>query len=119
MEVMARHRSHSVAFKRQVAEEFIAGDTLHGLSRRHDVSRQLIRIWVGKFEAGALDEDVQAADLIQEYEARIAALERMVGRQALELELLKGALKHAPRPRSATTSVFTGPAASPSPGGAN
>ena len=111
---MAKHRSHSAAFKRQVAEEFIAGETLHALSKRHDISRQLIRIWVGKFEAGALDEDVQAADLIQEYEAKIAALERMVGRQALEIELLKGALKHAPRPRSATTSVVTGPVASPS-----
>ncbi len=116
---MARHRSHSVAFKRQVAEEFIAGETLHALSKRHDVSRQLIRIWVGKFEAGALDEDVQAADLIQEYEAKIAALERMVGRQALEIELLKGALKHAPRLRSANTSVVTGPTASPLPGGAS
>jgi len=40
---------------------------------------------------------VQAADLMQEYEAKIAALECMVGRQALEIELLKGALKHAPR----------------------
>ena len=48
---------------------------------------------MGKFEAGALDDDVQAADLIQEYEAKIAALERMVGRQALEIELLKGALE--------------------------
>ena len=116
---MARHRSHSVAFKRQVAEEFIAGETLHALAKRHDISRQLIRIGVGKFEAGAFDEDVQAADLIQEYEAKITALERMVGRQALELELLKGALKHAPRPRSATTSVVTGPVASPSPAGAS
>ena len=116
---MTRHRSHSAAFKRQVAQEFIAGETLHGLSQRHDISRQLIRIWVGRFEAGALDEDVQAADLIQEYEARIAALERMVGRQALELELLKGALKHAPRPRSAGTSVVTGPAASRSAGDAS
>ena len=116
---MTKHRSHSAAFKRQVAEEFIAGETLHALSKRHDISRQLIRIWVGKFEAGALDDDVQAADLIQEYEAKIAALERMVGRQALEIELLKGALKHAPRPRSASTSVVTGPAASPSKGGAN
>jgi hypothetical protein len=43
-------------------------------------------IWVGKFEAGALDDDVQAANLIQEYEAKIAALERMIGRQALEIE---------------------------------
>ena len=80
---MTRHRSHSAAFKRQVAQEFIAGETLHGLSQRHDISRQLIRIWVGKYEVGALDEDVQAADLLQEYEAKIAALERMVGRQAL------------------------------------
>jgi putative transposase len=87
MEAMTKHRSHSAAFKRQVAEEFISGETLHGLSQRHDISRQLIRIRVSKFETGALDEDVQAADLIQEYEARIAALERLVGKQALELDL--------------------------------
>src|SRR6202142_4354292 len=115
MKAMTKHRSHSAAFKRQVAQEFITGETLHGLSQRHDISRQLIRIWVGKYEAGALDDDVQAADPLQEYEAKIAALERMVGRQALEIEFLKGALKSAPRPRSASTSVITGPVASPSP----
>jgi transposase-like protein len=76
MKAMAKHRSHSVAFKRQVAQEFIGGETLHGLSKRHDISRQLIRIWVQKYEAGALDDDVQAADLLQEYEAKIAALEQ-------------------------------------------
>ena len=48
-----------------------------------DLSRTLIRIWVDKYEAGAFDEDVEAASTIQEYEARIAALERLVGRQAL------------------------------------
>lgn len=69
---------------------------------------------MSKYEAGALDDDVQAADLLQEYEAKIAALERMVGRQALEIEFLKGALKNAPRPRSGTTSVIAGPAVSPS-----
>src|SRR3979490_2317158 len=116
---MAQHRSHSVAFKRQVAQEFIGGETLHALSRRHHIARRLIRIWVGKFEAGALDDDVQAADLLQEYEAKIAALERMVGRQALEIEMLKGALKHAPRPRSANASVITGPAVSRSAGDAS
>jgi transposase len=114
MKAMTKHRSHSVAFKRQVAQEFVAGETLHGLSRRHDISRQLIRIWVSKFEAGALDDDVQAADLLQEYEAKIAALERMVGRQALEIEFLKGALKSTPRPRSETTSMIAGPVVSPS-----
>jgi transposase-like protein len=77
MKAMTKHRSHSATFKRQVAQEFIAGETLHGLSKRHDVSRQLIRIWVNKYEAGALDEDAQAADMLQEYEAKIAALERL------------------------------------------
>ena len=84
------------------------------MSKRHDISRQLIRIWVDKYEAGALDDDVLAADLLQEYEAKIAALERMVDRQALEIEFLNGALKNAPRPRSETTSVIAGPAVSPS-----
>ena len=112
---MARHRSLSIEFKRQVAQEFIAGETLYALAKRHDVSRNLIRVWVRKLETGAFDDDARAADLLQEYEAKIAALERMVGRQALEIEFLKGALTSAPRLRSATTSVITGPMASPSP----
>src|SRR4029434_11253471 len=111
---MARHhRSHSVAFKRQVAEEFLAGETLHGLAKRHDLCRNLIRVWVAKYEARAFDAG--AADLIQAYEARIAALERLVGKQALELEFLKGASASAARTRSAATSVITRPAVSPSP----
>ena len=109
---MARQRSHSIEFKRQVAQEFVAGETLYALAKRHDLSRQLIRVWVEKYEAGALDEE--AADLLKEYEAKIAALERMVGRQVLEIEFLKGALKNAARPRSATTSVIAGPPVSPS-----
>src|SRR6516225_6340226 len=97
MEAMAKHHTYSIEFKRQVAQEYIAGETLHALAKRHDLSRNLIRIWVAK------------------YEAEIAALERMVGRQALEIEFLKGAMRSAPRPRSVNTSVITGPIASPSP----
>jgi len=110
---MAKHRTYSIEFKRQVAQEFLAGETLHGLARRHDVYRTLIRIWVQKYEAGEFEEDA-AADLLQQYEARIAALERLVGKQALELEFLKGAVKSAPRPKSVTTSVVVGPGASAS-----
>jgi transposase len=115
MKAMAKHRTHSIEFKRQVVQEYLSGETMHGLATRHDLSRNLIRIWVQKYEAGGLDEDAAAADMIQEYEARIAALERLVGKQALELEFLKGALRNAPRPRSAATFVITGPQASPSP----
>ena len=84
---MAKNRTHSIGFKRQVAQDYLAGEPLHSLARRHDLSRNLIRIWVRKYEAGVLDEDTAAAALLQEDEARIAALERLVGKQALELEL--------------------------------
>ena len=95
--------------------ECLAGETLHALSRRHDVSRDLIRISIAKFEAGAFDEEAEAADLPQQCEAKIAALERLVGRQALEIEFPKGALKNGPRPRNAPMSVIAGPTACPSP----
>lgn len=76
---MTKHRSHSIEFKRQVAQEFLGGETPHGLAKRHDISRNLIRIWVAKSESGAFDGDARAADLMQAYEARIAALKRLLG----------------------------------------
>ena len=112
---MAGHRSHSVELKRQVAQEYLGGETLHGLARRHDISRNLVRVWVEKYEAGAFDEDANAADLLQAYEARIAALERLVGKQALELEFLKGALRSGAAPRGEPRFAITGPLASPLP----
>jgi len=114
-----RHRSHSTEFKRQVVAEYHAGETLHALGRRHDLSRNLIRIWIEKAEAGALDEDAAAAELLAGYEARIAALERLVGRQALEIEFLKGGQRSRPSPRSEPTSVSVGPPTFRSNGGAS
>src|SRR3979490_3620494 len=96
MKAMARHRSHSIEFKRQVAQEFISGETLYALAKRHDLSRQLIRVWVQKYEAGGLDEDAQAAELLQEFDSKIAALERRLGRPALETEFVKGVLTKPP-----------------------
>jgi transposase len=107
----APHPQHRV--QTAIAQDFNAGETLHALASRHDITRNLIRIWVRKFEAGVFDDDAQAADLLQDYEAKIAALEGMVGRQALEIEFLKGALKSAPRPRSASISGHHRPPPSP------
>ncbi len=61
---MPRHRRHSVEFKRQVVAEYLAGESAHVLGRRHDLSRNLIRIWVEKAGAGQLDQEVVAADLL-------------------------------------------------------
>ena len=87
---MRKHRSYPIEFKRQVAQEFLAGETLHGLAKRHEINRNLVRIWVAKYEAGSFDSDVVAAEMVQTQEARIAALERLVGKLVLENEFLKG-----------------------------
>ena len=48
---MAKQRNYSTEFKRQVVLEYLAGETLYGLSKRHDVSRNVIRLWIARYEA--------------------------------------------------------------------
>ena len=113
---MARHRTYPIAFKRQIAQEYLSGEvSLHGLAKRNDICRNLIRVWVEKYERGEFDREVEAADLLEQYEARIAALERMVGRLALENELLKKASLAFRPVKDAKPSVITGPPVCPSP----
>jgi transposase len=53
--------------------------------------------------------------VLADYEARIAALERLVGKLALENEFLeKGASRHVRQMTSASTSVVAGPVVSQS-----
>jgi len=111
---MAKHRTHSIEFKRQVVQEYLGGETLYGLAKRHEISRNLIRVWLAKHEAGTLDSDTAAADMLADYEARIAALERLVGKLTLENEFLKEVSRHARQARSASMSVVAGPLVSPS-----
>ena len=114
-----KHRRHSTAKKREIVEAYLNGGALHALSKQHDVCRNLIRVWIEKYERGEYDNDAIEADLLPEYEARIAALERLAGKQALEIEFLKGASRRGQSPKSAPGSVITGPIASRSGGGAN
>ena len=113
---MARHRSHPIAFKRQVVQEYLAGEiSLNGIAKQHEICRHLLRVWVEKYERGEYDDERETSALIPSYEARIAALERMVGRLALENELLKK-VSQASRPQcDDKPSVITGPRPSPSP----
>jgi hypothetical protein len=48
----------------------LMSQTGHGVAG----TSNLLRIWVQKYETGGLDDDAAAADRIQEYEARSAAL---------------------------------------------
>jgi len=87
---MARHRTYTVEFKRQVVEEHLGeGTSLNQLARRHDISRELLRIWVKKYDAGEFASDGPTRSDRRAYEAKIAGLERKVGQLTMELDLLK------------------------------
>lgn len=114
-----KHRRHSMATKREVVETYLDGEPISALARRYDLSPTLIQVWLDKYEQGEFDDEAVEEDLVPDYEARIAALERLVGRQALEIEFLKRVRAHQRSRRSANTSVITGPPASRSDGGAS
>jgi transposase-like protein len=111
---MATYRTYSIAFKRQLVEEYLSGASLKALSRRYDVGRALIRLWTRKAEAGDFADERVTAELLREYETRVEVLERLAGKQALELEFLKRALELAASRPGATPSIVVGPPASAS-----
>lgn len=90
---MPRYRSFDIGFKRQVAQEFLTGESLNSLSRKYDVARNLIRIWVLKHEGGEFEPEFEHDNRLKAHEVKIAGLERMVGKLTMELEFLRGASK--------------------------
>ena len=107
---MARYRTHTVEFKRRLVEEhFGSGAGLSELARRHDLSRELLRTWVKKHEAGELAGGRPVTPDRRAYEAKIAGLERKVGQLTMELDLLKRGLTSARRARGGASSVVSGP----------
>lgn len=97
---MARHRTFTPEFKAQVVLEIISGaKSAAEISRQHQLKPQLVTEWKTTFlanAANAFQGDVQ----LREAQARIAELERLVGRQALELEVAKKALSNLGSPLS-------------------
>jgi transposase-like protein len=107
---MARYRIYTIEFKRRVAEEHLSGGAaLSELARRHDISRELLRIWVRKYEAGEFAGGGPPKVDRRACEAKIAGLERKVGQLTMELDLLKKGLISARRARGGTASVVSGP----------
>jgi len=112
---MARHRSFSSEFKRQISREFLEGRAgMHELARRYSLSRNLIRLWVRKYEAGEFTDELAEAVRIAEYEGKIAELERKVGQLTMEVDLLKKGARLGHASKDANYSIVSGPALSPS-----
>jgi transposase len=107
---MARYRTYTIEFKRRVAEEHLGGGIGPSeLARRHDISRELLRLWVKKYEAGEFAGGGSPRADRRAYEAKIAGLERKVGQLTMELDLLKKGLRSARRASGAPSSVVSGP----------
>jgi transposase-like protein len=106
---MARYRTDTVEFKRQVAEEHPGGVSPNEPARRHDISRELLRAWVKKYEAGEFAGDGPTEPDRRADEAEIAGLEREVGQPTMELDLLERGPIPARRPSGARSSVVSGP----------
>lgn len=99
---MAKHRMFTPEFKAQVVLEVLSGaKTAAELCRQHSVKPQLLSDWKASFLANAA-RVFQNDERTSQAQARIAALERRVGRLTLELEVGKKAslLLRSPASRS-------------------
>jgi transposase len=110
MEPIARksdgRRIFTAEFKRQQVERVVRGEvTLAELSRELGISRNLLARWKSLITAGAetavaANEDVVPASELRAAQARIRELERLIGKQAVDLEILRAArdeVKKRPR----------------------
>lgn len=110
MEPIARksdgRRIFSPEYKRQQIERVTRGElTIAELSRELGISRNLLARWrhlitVGSETAVAANEDVVPASALRAAESKIRELERLIGKQAVDLEILRAArdeVKKRPR----------------------
>ena len=85
-------------FKLQIVRAFEAGTSIGELTRQFDIHPNLVYKWNQEYRnnpTGAFHGTASAHDVPQQAEQRIADLERIIGRLAVENDFLKKALQHA------------------------
>jgi transposase len=83
-------RRHSTAVKLQLCQDIRAGVIgRRDAQRSHNISANLIQLWLTQFDRGELTHEEAQASVITGYETSIAALERKVGQLTMELVLFK------------------------------
>jgi len=93
-----KRRSFNAEFKAKVVLELISGKKgLAEASREYNIKDTVLSRWKQEFMAKATQVFEQPQD-VQEKEARIAELERMVGKLTMQLELQKKVLSYADSP---------------------
>ncbi len=94
---MPRRRNFSGEFKAKVVLDLMSGSkSVAELCREHELKPDLLSHWKGQFLANAAKAFDNAKEVDPQQE-RIAELERLAGKQSLEIEILKKALTLLPR----------------------
>ena len=88
-----KRRIFSRDFKLQVLREIELGKSMAQACREHQVHPNTIRSWRKLYDQYA-DQAFAGNGRTYTDEAKVAALERMVGQQAMEIAFLKKALQH-------------------------
>ncbi|RGP35159.1 transposase [Pseudotabrizicola alkalilacus] len=113
------YRRHSTPFKLQLCQDIRSGIIgRRDAQRSHNISANLIQLWLTQFDRGELTGEEAEASVIAGYETRIAALERKVGQLTMELDLVKKNPRMPTANASGTSFVISGPAPAPSGWGA-
>ena len=93
-----RAKQYSTRFRQLVVERMRVEKNISQLARELGLDRSMIYNWQRKME-GPKSENIATDDVeiqplrVQELQAKIARLERVIGRQALELDFFDGALR--------------------------
>lgn len=99
-------RVYTPEFKREQIERVLRGElTMAELSRELEISRSLLQKWKQLMTSGAetavrANEDVVPASELRAAQQKIRELERLIGKQAVDLEILRAArdeIKKRPR----------------------
>ena len=86
---MRAKRQFSVEFKRKLVEDMRAGVlTMAQACRQNELSPSLVARWREHYEHGKLENEPTQVGAL---ENKIAELERKIGQQAMEIDLLKKA----------------------------
>ncbi len=88
---MSKRRKFTAAFKSQVVLQLLSGEkSMAELCREHQLTSQMVGNWKQQFLAAA-PQVFEQGNVDSDEQARIAELERMVGRLTMELEIAKKA----------------------------
>lgn len=101
---MKSKRKFSLEFKRTLVEEIKTGVlSMAQAIRQHELGYTLIYGWMNHYERGKLNNEPTETGAMKN---KIAELERKVGQQAMEIDLLKKAREHYVRNLSEKSSAL-------------